>query len=242
MWRHNGRERVRPDKRLNNKRLRHIQFLQGDNSWKCASDVKKRETKQRQEHELRRREDSSTHGTCSAVTFSNVFISWDDCQSWESGTRHERSRPSLTPNVSHSNSQAARGQDPLLGSVDSSVVRASDSWSKGPGFESRQERRENFLLQGQLSVLTLYFGIRSTPPVTAVARKRSRSFCQMCWWQNTVTGTLPRWLWMKQHRKLVHGCTVYTEHVSKWQQFHVAPAMQPPNSVVSTTMSVLALL
>ena len=26
---------------------------------------------------------------------------------------------------------------------------------KGPGFKSRQERRENFLLQGQLSVLTL---------------------------------------------------------------------------------------
>ena len=38
---------------------------------------------------------------------------------------------------------------------DSSVVRASDSWLKGPGFKSLQERRENFLLQGQLSVLTL---------------------------------------------------------------------------------------
>ena len=33
--------------------------------------------------------------------------------------------------------------------------RVSDSWSKGPGFESRQELREKFLLQGQLSVLTL---------------------------------------------------------------------------------------
>ena len=41
------------------------------------------------------------------------------------------------------------------------VVRAPDSWSKGRGFESLQERRENFLFQGQLSVLT-YFGIRST--------------------------------------------------------------------------------
>ena len=30
-----------------------------------------------------------------------------------------------------------------------------DSWSIGPGFESRQERRDNFLLQSQLSVLTL---------------------------------------------------------------------------------------
>ena len=47
---------------------------------------------------------------------------------------------------------------------DSSVVRAPDSWLKGRGFESPQERRENFLLQGWLSVLTdSYFGIRSTP-------------------------------------------------------------------------------
>ena len=45
---------------------------------------------------------------------------------------------------------------------DSSVVRAPDSWLKGRGFESLQERRESFLLQGQLFVLT-YFGIRSTP-------------------------------------------------------------------------------
>ena len=28
-----------------------------------------------------------------------------------------------------------------------------DSWLKGPGFDSWQERRDNFLLQGQLSVL-----------------------------------------------------------------------------------------
>ena len=38
---------------------------------------------------------------------------------------------------------------------DSSVVRAPDSWLKGREFESPQERRENFLLQGRLSVLTL---------------------------------------------------------------------------------------
>ena len=40
------------------------------------------------------------------------------------------------------------------GSGDSSVVRAPDSWSKGPGFEFSQERREDFLLQGQLFLLT----------------------------------------------------------------------------------------
>ena len=38
---------------------------------------------------------------------------------------------------------------------DSSVVRAPDSWLKGRGFESLLERRESFLLQGRLSVLTL---------------------------------------------------------------------------------------
>ena len=43
-----------------------------------------------------------------------------------------------------------------------SVVRALDSWLKGHGFESGQEWWENFLLQGQPSVLT-HFGIHSTP-------------------------------------------------------------------------------
>ena len=41
-----------------------------------------------------------------------------------------------------------------LMSGDSSVVWTPVSWSKGRGFESRQVRRENFLLQGQLSLLT----------------------------------------------------------------------------------------
>ena len=51
----------------------------------------------------------------------------------------------------------------VLGSGNSSVVRAPDSWLKGRRFESLQEQQENFLLQGQLSVLTFYFSIRSTP-------------------------------------------------------------------------------
>ena len=67
-------------------------------------------------------------------------------------------------------------------SRDSLLVRAPDSWSKGCEFESRQERRENFLLQNQLRVLTLIrcpFHLR----VTAVARKGPRSFCQKYRWQ-----------------------------------------------------------
>ena len=64
------------------------------------------------------------------------------------------------------------------------LVRSLDSWSKSCEFESRQERRESFLLQGQLCVLTL---IRCPfhPRVTTVTRKRLRSFCQKCRWQVT---------------------------------------------------------
>ena len=40
-------------------------------------------------------------------------------------------------------------------SLSGSVVRVPDSRLKGCGFESLQEQRENFILQGQLSVLTL---------------------------------------------------------------------------------------
>ena len=39
-----------------------------------------------------------------------------------------------------------------------------------------------FFLQGRLSVLTL-ISVSVHPRVTAVARKRSRSFCQKCRWQ-----------------------------------------------------------
>ena len=49
------------------------------------------------------------------------------------------------------------------GGGDSSVVRAPDSWLKGRGFESLLERRENFLLQGPLSVLTL-ISVSVPPP------------------------------------------------------------------------------
>ena len=62
--------------------------------------------------------------------------------------------------------------------------RAPDSWSKGCEFEARQERRENFLLQSQLCVLTLIW-CPFQPRVTAVARKRPRSFCKKCRWQVT---------------------------------------------------------
>ena len=49
------------------------------------------------------------------------------------------------------------------GDGDSSVVRTPDLWLKGPGFKSLQGRWENFLLQGQLSVLTL-ISVSFPPP------------------------------------------------------------------------------
>ena len=54
------------------------------------------------------------------------------------------------------------------------LIRESDSWSKGCEFESRQERRDNFLLQGYHCELTLIqcpFHFR----VTTVACKRPQS-------------------------------------------------------------------
>ena len=64
------------------------------------------------------------------------------------------------------------------------LVWAPDSISKGCEFEFRQERWEKFLLQSQLCVLTLIrcpFHLL----VTALARKRPRSFCQKCKWRVT---------------------------------------------------------
>ena len=51
-------------------------------------------------------------------------------------------------------------------------------------FESRQERRDDFLLRSQLCVLIL-FRCPFHPRVTAVARKRPRSFCKKCRWRVT---------------------------------------------------------
>ena len=52
-------------------------------------------------------------------------------------------------------------------------------------FDPQQERRENFLVQGQLSALTLVL-YPSPPRIAAVTRKRSRPFCQRCRCQVTA--------------------------------------------------------
>ena len=87
--------------------------------------------------------------------------------------------------------------------------RAHDRTAAAGFRESRQEWLGNLLLQGQLSVLTLISVYSVHPRVTAVACKRSRSFCQTCRWQVTAKHacTLRSTRW----RDTVHGCMVYTE-------------------------------
>ena len=124
---------------------------------------------------------------------------------------------------------------PTRWSRDSSVVRVPDLWSKTAGLSpgSSGERifftRVNFLCW----LLCQYL---FHPCVTAVAGKRSWSFCQKCRRQVAAkhTCTLHLCLQMKRHYKQMHGCTVYTEWVPRRQQFYVAPAMRQPNSTVST--------
>ena len=114
----------------------------------------------------------------------------------------------------------------ISGDGDSSVVRAPDSWLKGPGFKSLQERRENFLLQGRLSVLTL-ISVSVPPPCyhrhvkdPGHSAKSAGGRLQL----NTHTPYVCGFAWSD----MVHGCMVYTELAPRWLQFHVAPAMPAP--------------
>ena len=77
---------------------------------------------------------------------------------------HIRQRIDTTPHTVkpggyHTDRQTDRQTD-RAGNVDSSVVRALDS---PDSFESLLEWRENFLLRGQLSVLTL-ISVSVAPP------------------------------------------------------------------------------
>ena len=72
-------------------------------------------------------------------------------------------------------------------------------WTKGRGFESRQDRRENFL-----AVFRYPFHTR----VTAVSRNISRSICQKYRWAVTAKHacTLCMRLCIKRCDMVVHGC------------------------------------
>ena len=94
----------------------------------------------------------------------------------------------------------------ILRSRDSSVVRAPDLWSKGCGFESLLERRENLFSRVNF-LCWLLFRYPFHPRVTAVARERPWLFYQKCRWQVTAKHayTLRMWLCMKWHSAWLHG-------------------------------------
>ena len=113
----------------------------------------------------------------------------------------------------------------VWGSGDSAVVRAPDSWLKGRGFESLQVRWKKFFSRVDF-LCWLLFPYPFHPRVTAVARKRSLSFCQSAGGRlqlNTHSPYVCGFAWSD----MVHGCMVYTELAPRRQQFHVAPAMPP---------------
>ena len=113
---------------------------------------------------------------------------------------------------------------------------------KVPGLSpSRSSRRIFFTWVNFLCWLLFWYLFH--PHFTAVARKRFWSFHQKCRWhwqvtaKHTFTYTLPMWLWMKWHGKLVYGRMVYTELAPKRQHFYVAQAMQQPKSAITITIS-----
>ena len=93
------------------------------------------------------------------------------------------------------------------------VAGSNPCWSGGRIFFSRVD----FLCW-------LLFRYPFHPRVTAVARKRSRSFCQSAGGMlqlNTHTPYICGFAWSD----MVHGCMVYTGPAPRRLQFHVAPAM-----------------
>ena len=94
------------------------------------------------------------------------------------------------------------------GGGDSSVVRAPDSWLKGRGFESLLERRENFLLQGRLSVLTL-ISVSIPPPCY---HSNSYASCSLQS-QNDVRNVSAQPVYTDRLWQLTHMYNTGTKHV-----------------------------
>ena len=97
---------------------------------------------------------------------------------------------------------------------DRKVAGSNPCWSGGIIFFSRVD----FLCW-------LLFRYPFHPRVTAVARKRSRSFCQKCTGGRLQLNTHTPYVCGFAWSDTVHGCMVYTELAPRRLQFHVAPAM-----------------
>ena len=87
------------------------------------------------------------------------------------------------------------------GSGDSSVVRAPDSWGRKVASSNPCWSRWRIFFSRVNFLCWLLFRYPFHLRLTAVARNRSRSFCQKCRWQVTAkhTYTLRMWLCMKWH-------------------------------------------
>ena len=125
---------------------------------------------------------------------------------------------------------ALSGPSIRMGSGDSSVVRAPDSWLKGRGFESLLERRDNFFLRGQLFG-RLLFRYPFHPRVTAVVRRRPRSFCLKRRRQVTAKHayTLRMWLCMKWYGAWLYGVhrTCAKTTAVSWGTSHASAVSTP---------------
>ena len=99
------------------------------------------------------------------------------------------------------------------------LERQSRDWKVAGSNPSRSGGRIFF--SGVNFLCWLLFRCPFHPRVTAVARKRPRSFRQKCRWQVTTKHayTLCMWLCMKWHGAWLYG----VHNAPRWQQFHVAP-------------------
>ena len=93
-----------------------------------------------------------------------------------------------------------------MGSGDSSVVRAPDSWLKVAGSNPCWGGGRIFFSRVNF-LCWLLFWYLFHPRITAVARKRPRSSCQKRSWQVTAKHayTLRMWLCMKWHGAWLYG-------------------------------------
>ena len=118
----------------------------------------------------------------------------------------------------------------------SCCASGNDSWSKSPGFESRISGGRIFSsMVSFLCWLLFRYPFHPVLPLQLVkdschSAKGTGVRLQL----NTHATYVCGFKW--RHCKSVHGCMVFTELAPRRQKLHVAPAMQQPNSAVSTPL------
>ena len=122
------------------------------------------------------------------------------------------------------------------GSEGSSVVRASDSWSKVPGSGPRRIGERIFCSTFNF-LCWLFFRcpFRNTPVIPQWHVKDPGHSAKSAGGRLQLNTHAPYLCGFEGgDTKLVHGWMVYTELAPRRQQFHAAPATQQPNSAIST--------